>query len=144
MSANEATPSGDLPRKPRRRWLQLSLRTVLILVTLLSIGLGWFVHRGERQRLTVAALKKMGARIYYDAPGSSAMRCSAAGRSFLRGGQGATAMLAAVVRSWIGGPFLLRTRPCAGMGIGPDQSAAADRSPDVAPSVEHQSRKGHP
>ena len=43
-----------LVAKPRRRWLQISLRTLLILVTLLSIGLGWFVHRGERQRRAAA------------------------------------------------------------------------------------------
>ena len=61
MSANDkATPSGDLARKPRRRWLQISLRTLLILVTLLSIGLGWVVNRGERQRRAVAALEEMG------------------------------------------------------------------------------------
>ena len=62
MSANDqVTPSGDLLRKPRRRWqVQVSLRTLLILVTLLSIGLGRFVHRGERQRRAVAALKEVG------------------------------------------------------------------------------------
>ena len=43
----------EIARKPRRRWWQVSLRTLLVLVTLLSIGLGWFVHRGERQRSAV-------------------------------------------------------------------------------------------
>src|SRR5688500_818246 len=43
LSANDqATPSSDVPRKPRRCWPRFSLRTLLILVTLLSIGLGWF------------------------------------------------------------------------------------------------------
>src|SRR5688572_23770134 len=69
LSANDlAMPSGDAPRKPRRRWLQVSLRTLLILVTLPSIGLGWIVHRGERQRRAVAALKEMGAEVFYDRP----------------------------------------------------------------------------
>ena len=65
MSANEATPSGDLPRKPRRRWLQVSLRTLLILVTLLCIWLGWVVNRGERQRRAVVALTEIGGEVYY-------------------------------------------------------------------------------
>src|SRR5688572_14736937 len=71
LSVNgQPTPSADVPRKPRRRWLRFSLRTLLVLVTLLSIGLGWFVHRGERQRRAVAALKKMGIRVYYEDKGS--------------------------------------------------------------------------
>ena len=57
-----------VPRKPRRRWLQISLRTLLILVTLLSIGLGLIVTRGERQRRAVVALKELGAAIYYERP----------------------------------------------------------------------------
>lgn len=72
MSANDkATPSGDLPRKPRGRWLQVSLRTLLILVTLLGVGLGWFVHCGERQRRAVEALKEVGGEISYDTPGAA-------------------------------------------------------------------------
>ena len=59
------------PRKPRRRWLRFSLRTLLILVTLLSIGLGTFVHRGERQRRAVAAVKALGGSIRYDVSGTS-------------------------------------------------------------------------
>ena len=46
----DSQESNGLPRKPRRRWFRFSLRTLLILVTLLSIGLGLFVYRGERQR----------------------------------------------------------------------------------------------
>ena len=71
MSANDqATPSADVPRKPRRRWLQLSLRTLLILVTLLCVALGWIVHRGERQRRAVAGLEELGAAIEYEASDS--------------------------------------------------------------------------
>ena len=67
MSANDqATPSDAVPRKPRRRWLQVSLRTLLVVVTLLCIGLGWVVHRGERQRRAVAALKEKGGVVSYD------------------------------------------------------------------------------
>ena len=65
LSANVQPTPSKLPRKPRRRWLQISLRTLLILVTLLSIGLGWFVHRGERQRRAVTALKELGGEMHY-------------------------------------------------------------------------------
>ena len=75
MSANDKSqPSDDAPRKPRRRWLQVSLRTLLILVTLLSIGLGTFVHRGERQRRAVAAAKEVGGMLFYDAADGRPMR----------------------------------------------------------------------
>ena len=68
LSANDqATPSDAVPRKPRPRWLRFSLRTMLIMVTLLSIGPGWFVHRGERQRRAVAAVEEMGGKVAYDA-----------------------------------------------------------------------------
>ena len=66
LTANDKGTSSDaIPRKPRRRWPRFSLRTLLILVTLLSIALGWFVHRGERQRRAVAALKAVGGEVYY-------------------------------------------------------------------------------
>ena len=56
-----------ITRKPRRRWRQISLRTLLLLITLFGVGLGWFVNRGERQRRAVAALKEIGGIIlYYD------------------------------------------------------------------------------
>jgi hypothetical protein len=32
---------------PRRRWLQFSLRTLLITVTLAAVALGWWQHRGH-------------------------------------------------------------------------------------------------
>src|SRR3954462_2715909 len=39
--------------KPKRRWLQFSLRTMLVLVTIVCVGLGWWVQRSKewiRQR----------------------------------------------------------------------------------------------
>ena len=63
--ADSEEPNG-LPRKPRRRWLQVSLRTLLILVTLLGIWLGWVVNRGERQRRAVAAIREIGGIVYYE------------------------------------------------------------------------------
>ena len=73
LSANDqATPSDAVPRKPRRRWLRFSLRTLLILVTLLSIGLGWFVHRGERRR---GGREEVGGMVFYDVA-DGADRCA--------------------------------------------------------------------
>ena len=57
---------GGTQRKPRRRWLQVSLRTLLLLVTLLGVSLGWIVNRGERQQRAVKALRRMGVAVSYE------------------------------------------------------------------------------
>jgi len=49
--------------EPRRRWYQFSLRTLLIVVTLSAVPLGWFawkVEQGRRQRAAIAWVDKMG------------------------------------------------------------------------------------
>ena len=46
--------------KPRRRWLQFSLRTFLVALTIFSGWLGFQVNRAHRQRRAVAALEEMG------------------------------------------------------------------------------------
>jgi len=54
--------------KPRRRWLQFSLRTLLIVVTVWSVPLGWVGWRlGEvrRERATITWVEKMGGGVYY-------------------------------------------------------------------------------
>ena len=35
--------------KPRRRWLQFSLRTVMVLVLVLGAGFGWLSHQVDRR-----------------------------------------------------------------------------------------------
>jgi hypothetical protein len=60
--------------KPRRRWLQYSLRTLLVLMLVLGCGLGWFAHKVQRaraQRKAAAAIKAVGGRLLY-APVSGA------------------------------------------------------------------------
>lgn len=54
--------------KLKRRWTQLSLRTVLVLVTLLCIALSLWVVPAERQRETVAAIEKLGGDPGYVGP----------------------------------------------------------------------------
>ena len=55
--------SKDKP-KPRRRWFQFSLRTLLIVVTLSAGVLGWVgwkMEQGRRQRVVIVWLEKMEA-----------------------------------------------------------------------------------
>ena len=50
--------------KPKRRWYQFSLRTLLICITVGSVWLGWSMYRWRRQqaeqRKAVAAVKELG------------------------------------------------------------------------------------
>ena len=58
----------DGNRKTYRRWFRFSLRTLLLLVTLCSVGFAWFglkVHRSREQRAAVEALEKIGAVVRY-------------------------------------------------------------------------------
>ncbi len=49
-----------------RRWLRVSVRTMMILVLILGGALGWFVHRAHVQRDAVTALKPSTGTIRYD------------------------------------------------------------------------------
>jgi hypothetical protein len=51
--------------RPTRRWMQLSLRTVFLLVTVLCVALGRWVTTAERQRQAVAAIEATGGFIDY-------------------------------------------------------------------------------
>ena len=53
------------PRKPRR-WFQYSLRTLLILTTVVAALFAWWSDRGRQQRAAVAAIKVAGGNITYD------------------------------------------------------------------------------
>lgn len=49
--------------KPRRRWFRYSLRTLLALVLVTCLGLGWFAHKLKQardQKETVAAIRQLG------------------------------------------------------------------------------------
>ena len=62
--------------KPKRRWTQFSLGTLLVSVTLLCIGLGLAVVPAERQRRAFAALEPLGADVWYAEPGERASNWS--------------------------------------------------------------------
>jgi hypothetical protein len=46
--------------KPRRRWLQFSLRTLLLLVLFVGSGMGWFVHKRKQARAQLEAAEALG------------------------------------------------------------------------------------
>src|SRR5262245_16652414 len=50
----------------KTRWLRFSLRTMLLLITALSIWLGLQVNAARRQREAVAAILKAGGTVFYD------------------------------------------------------------------------------
>ena len=56
------------PTKPKtkRRWLQFSLRTFFVLLTVFCVWLGWTVHRANEQRKAVEWVREMGGLIDYD------------------------------------------------------------------------------
>jgi hypothetical protein len=51
--------------KRRNRFVRFSLRTALLLLTLLCVGLGWWVVKADRQREAVAAVRELGGRPRY-------------------------------------------------------------------------------
>jgi hypothetical protein len=72
-------PYGDndvttvLPRsdalRPKRRWFQYSLRTLLLVVILASIGMSWFavrMKRARQQQEAVKAIVRLGGKVEYD------------------------------------------------------------------------------
>jgi hypothetical protein len=55
--------------KRRRRFLQFSVRTLLVFVLLVSIGMSWFavkMQKARRQREAVEAIVKAGRLVAYD------------------------------------------------------------------------------
>lgn len=54
---------------PKRRWFRFSLRTLLVVVLLLSLPLGWFavkLRQAEKQRKAVEAIREARGRVVYD------------------------------------------------------------------------------
>jgi hypothetical protein len=66
MLVGMANPLSRL--KPKRRWMQFSIRTVLVLVTLIGVALSLWVVPAERQRRAVAAIEKLGGNVGYVEP----------------------------------------------------------------------------
>ena len=65
--------------KPRRRWLQFSLRTLLVLMLVASLPMSWLaveLRRGRQQRAAVLAVQKMGGDVRYERDASGRLRTS--------------------------------------------------------------------
>ena len=56
----------EVIKQPNHRWLRFSLRTFLIVITILTVCFGWWVYRAERQRAAVRWVKENGGTVYYD------------------------------------------------------------------------------
>ncbi len=59
------TEQPDKP-KPRRRWLQFRLRTLLLLVLVLCGWLAWMRYEAREQREAVEWVREMGGSVTYD------------------------------------------------------------------------------
>ena len=59
------TSEPDNP-KPRRRFRQFSLRTLLLALTAVCVWLGWTVPRANEQGKAVEWVRKMGGTVWYD------------------------------------------------------------------------------
>jgi hypothetical protein len=61
--AVEQTMSTDMPR---RRWLAISLKGLILLVLILGLILGWQVHRAREQRRATQVIRDSGGSLHYD------------------------------------------------------------------------------
>ena len=52
--------------KRKRRWMRFSLRSFLIVVTILCVFIGWYVYRVDQQKKAVRWVLKHGGAIRYD------------------------------------------------------------------------------
>lgn len=57
------------PPKPKRRWIQFSLRMFLAFVAVVAVGCGWFAYKlnqAREQRQAVEAIQRLGGHVAYD------------------------------------------------------------------------------
>ena len=52
--------------KPKRRWLQFSLRTMFLVMTVFCIWIAITAKRARDQKLAVEAIREMGGRVFYE------------------------------------------------------------------------------
>jgi hypothetical protein len=60
------SPSASPDSKPKRRFLQFSLRTLFVLMTLFAIWFGWKMNEAREQAKAVAWVQEMGGTVRYE------------------------------------------------------------------------------
>jgi hypothetical protein len=68
-AAMQSEPSNAEPPKRKRRWLQFSLRTLMIATAVVAVACGWLgskIEQKRRQRSAVAELIKSGSQVNFD------------------------------------------------------------------------------
>jgi hypothetical protein len=70
LAANRTMTGMEPPQpiktpKRRRRWRQFSVSTLLVVVTMASVGLAVVANRAQRQRRAVAAIRALGGSVAY-------------------------------------------------------------------------------
>jgi hypothetical protein len=73
MDQSEST-AANLDRRSRGRWFQYSLRSFLVLMTALSLWLGFTVERARNQKEVVQAIESMGGSIHFAGEHRSRLR----------------------------------------------------------------------
>ena len=58
--------SHDSPSPPRRRFLHLSVRALMVVVLVLAVGLGWIANRSHPRRVAVAKIREAGGSVKFD------------------------------------------------------------------------------
>lgn len=73
-----AAPATDKRQPPCRRWFQLSLRTLFVLMLLISVALAWLAtvkERGRQQRQAAQAIQNLGGHVFYYEPSTVFQKC---------------------------------------------------------------------
>jgi internalin A len=64
-----------MPDRPKRRWYQFRLFTMLVVVTVICVLMGLWVNEAHRQRDAVAAIKASGGEVEYEWDNRISPRC---------------------------------------------------------------------
>ena len=126
MASDKSPAETQQAPRPRRRWLQFSVRTVVILIAALSVWLGLRVNAARRQRAAVAAIHSLGGRVHYDFQ----FKRSVNGREFV------DPKSPLPYPDWLG-PLAERVMPPRVFSVSLRDTAATDRDLELLRSLPH-------